>query len=200
LFCSKKDRKCSLYPVALTRAKVGVVGSNPIARSKSLNKLVDQGGGPEGGLSAECPRNLFAARSSQDPLLAQDTSEASGDSSPVLSGDQTSPKIRVRERCTAPAVHLGYQDHTEGLAHPSNRLIAQLNENWRVVDDSLQWILQRRKGRPRAKNSGWQNRAYFSTWEGLVRRIRACCGEIDADAFAELRGLPDNHSDNGHIA
>jgi hypothetical protein len=41
-----------------------------------------------------------------------------------------------------------------------------------------------------AKNSGWQNRAYFSTREGLVCRIRACCVKIDADAFTELRGLP----------
>jgi len=30
-------------------------------------------------------------------------------------------------------------------AHPSNRLIAQLNANLRVVDDPLQWILQRRQ-------------------------------------------------------
>jgi len=130
-------------------------------------------------------------------LLAQDTSGASGDSSPVLSGDQTSAKIRMRERCTASAVHRGYQDQNKGFAHPSNRLIAGLNESWRVVDDPLQWILQRRKGSPRAKNSGWRNRSFCTTREGLLRCIRECSGEIDADAFIKLRELPDNHSDNG---
>jgi hypothetical protein len=34
-------------------------------------------------------------------------------------------------------------------AHPSNRLVAQLNERWRVIDDPLQWILQWKKGNPR---------------------------------------------------
>src|SRR5262245_38953961 len=45
-------------------------------------------------------------------------------------------------------------------AHPSNRLITQLNSNWRVVDDPLQWILQRRKGNPRKRNSGWIDRCF----------------------------------------
>ena len=36
-------------------------------------------------------------------------------------------------------------------AHPSNRLVAQLNANWRVVDDPLQWKLQRKKGNPRTE-------------------------------------------------
>ena len=103
----------------------------------------------------------------------------------------------MRERSAAPGVHLGYQDHADTLAHPSNRPIAQLNERWRVVDDPLQWILQRKKGGPHEKNSGWRNRSFCTTREGLLRCIRECSGEIDADALAELRRLPDNHSDNG---
>jgi len=103
----------------------------------------------------------------------------------------------VRERCVAPAVPRGYQDHAEGLAHPSNRFVAQLSDSWRVVDDPLQWILQRKKGCPREKNSGWRNRSFCTTREGLLRCIREYSGEIDADACAELRRLPDNHSDNG---
>jgi len=103
----------------------------------------------------------------------------------------------VRERSAAPAVHPGCQDQAEAVAHPSNRLIAQLNENWRVVDDPLQWILQRRKGSPRAKNSGWRNRSFCTTREGLLRCIRECIGETDVDAFAELRRLPENHAEYG---
>ena len=173
------------------------MGSIPIARSNHSNGLEQSNAEPENGVSAECPCNSFGTCSDQDPLLSRDTSEEAGVYIPVPSGDQTAPKIWVRERSAAPAVHRGYQDDTKGLAHPSNRLIAQLNENWRVVDDPLQWILQRRKGRPRAKNSGWRNRSFCTTREGLLGCIREYSGEIDADAIAELQGLPDNHSDNG---
>jgi hypothetical protein len=78
-------------------------------------------------------------------------------------------------------------------AHPSNRLIAQLNRNWRVVDDPLQWILQRRKGNPRKRNSGWQDRSFCTTREGLLRCVRETCGEVDDKALAHLRALPEFH-------
>ena len=80
-------------------------------------------------------------------------------------------------------------------AHPSNRLLTQLNANWRVVDDPLQWILQRRKGNPRKRNSGWIDRSFCTTREGLVRCIREYCGEVDQNAFAELKSLPEHHAD-----
>ena len=68
------------------------------------------------------------------------------------------------------------------LAHSSNRLVAQLNSNWRVVDDPLQWILQRRKGNPRKKNSGWRDRSFCTTREGLLQCVRESCGEVDGSA------------------
>ena len=80
------------------------------------------------------------------------------------------------------------------LALPSNRLLAQLNANWRVVDDSLQWILQRKRGKPRKKNSGWQDRSFCTTREGLERCIRDYCGEVDASVLARLGALPTDHS------
>jgi hypothetical protein len=52
-------------------------------------------------------------------------------------------------------------------AHPSNRLLAQLNERWRVVDDPLQWRLQKKKGNLRDKNSGWDNRSFCRTKDDL---------------------------------
>ena len=81
------------------------------------------------------------------------------------------------------------------LAHPSNRLLAQLNEQWRVVDDPLQWILQRRKGNPRKKNSGWKDRSFCTTRDGLLRCVREYCGEVDPNALADLQALPDHHAD-----
>src|SRR5262245_62084112 len=69
------------------------------------------------------------------------------------------------------------------LAHPLNRLLAQLNEQWRVVDDPLQWILQRRKGNPRKKNSGWKDRSFCTTRHGRLRWVHEYCGEVDPNAL-----------------
>jgi hypothetical protein len=80
-------------------------------------------------------------------------------------------------------------------AHPSNRLVTQLNERWRVIDDPLQWILQRRKGNPRKKNSGWRGRSFCRTRDALLRCVDGYCGEIDDNSLAKLKSLPDWHPD-----
>lgn len=61
--------------------------------------------------------------------------------------------------------------------------------------DPLQWILQRRDGETRERSSGWSNRAYCVTRAGLLRCVREYCGEIDVDALALLRALPEWHPD-----
>jgi hypothetical protein len=80
-------------------------------------------------------------------------------------------------------------------AHPSNRLVTQLNERWRVVDDPLQWILQRKKGNPRKKNSGWRDRSFCRTRDALLRCVGEYCGEVDDNSLAKLKSLPDWHPD-----
>ena len=80
-------------------------------------------------------------------------------------------------------------------AHPSNRVVAQLNASWRVVDDPLQWILQRRKGNPRKKSLGWQGRSFCRTRDALLRCVREYCGEIDLEALSMLKDLPEWHPD-----
>ena len=94
-------------------------------------------------------------------------------------------------------------------AHPSKPVIAQLNEKWRVIDDPLQWILQRKKGNPRNKNSGWQPRSFCRTREALLRCVREhCCSPdncqlrsireyrgVDKAALQQLRALPEWHLD-----
>ena len=92
----------------------------------------------------------------------------------------------VRERSAASTSHRAYQDHSERPAHPLDRLVAQLNESWRVVDDPLQWILQRRKGNPRPKNSGWRDRSFCRTRDALLRCVREYCGEIDVNSLSKL--------------
>jgi hypothetical protein len=102
----------------------------------------------------------------------------------------------VREPWSRVASSLEAQDTEERPAHPSNRLVVQLNLNWRVIDDPLQWILQRRKGNRRGKNTGWQSRSFCRTLDALLRCIREHCGEIDIEALAKLKSsLPDLHPD-----
>lgn len=61
------------------------------------------------------------------------------------------PKSGVRESSAALSPTAAPSTSPPPLEHPSNRLIAQLNKNWRVVDDPLQWVLERRKGKLRKK-------------------------------------------------
>ena len=55
--------------------------------------------------------------------------------------------------------------------------------------------LQRRKGNPRTKNSGWRDRSFCRTRDTLLRCIREYCGEVDAEALSQLKSLPDWHPD-----
>jgi len=145
-------------------------------------------------LSAECPRNQFPARSDQHPLPTRGTSEATKESRDGRpSGDLTSPKTAVREGSLGPVTRRDYQVRSERPAHPSNRLVAQLNETWRVVDDPLQWRLQRKKGNPRSKNAGWRDRSFCTTREGLLRCVREYYGSVEPSALAMLTDLPEHY-------
>lgn len=99
----------------------------------------------------------------------------------------------VRELSASPRTHRDHQKRLKPLAHPSNRLVAQLNASWRVVDDPLQWILQRKKGKPRSKNSGWMNRSYCTSREGLLRCVAGYCGQVDPATLETLTALPEHH-------
>jgi len=68
-----------------------------------------------------------------------------------------------------------------------------LNDRWRIQDDPLQWLLQRRTGKADKKHSGWSNRSFCRTREGLLRCVREYCGIVDAEALKRLEALPDFH-------
>jgi len=104
----------------------------------------------------------------------------------------------VRKRAASRGVHREHRGQAKRPAHPSNGLIAELNELWRVVDDPLQWILQRKKGNPRKKSSGWQGRSFCRTREALLRCVLEYCGEVDLPALEKLNELPDWHLDWDH--
>jgi hypothetical protein len=119
--------------------------------------------------------------------------------------DPTAERL-VRKSAAAPGIHREYQGQAKRPAHPSNRLVTQLNERWSVADDPLQWILQRRKGSPRNKNSGWRGRSFCRTKDALLRCIREhCCSPdqgqlrsireyngVDKVALQQVRALPDH--------
>jgi hypothetical protein len=104
-------------------------------------------------------------------------------------------EIGVREPQAVGYDNILAPDLRSSPAHPSKGGIAHLNPKWRVIEDPLQWILQRKKGNPREKNSGWQSRSFCRTREGLLRCVREYCGEVDADGLAQLEALPDYHLD-----
>jgi len=106
----------------------------------------------------------------------------------------TTPKKGVRKPSNIRYAVQRTYDAIPLLAHPSNGLVAQLNARWRVVYDPLQWVLQRRKGNPRSKSTGWASRSFCSTREALLRRVREYCGEVEPRAFANLAALPEHHA------
>ena len=117
--------------------------------------------------------------------------------------------MEVRERSLASVAHRDHRDRAKRPAHPSNRLVTQLSETWRVVDDPLQWKLQRKKGNPRNKNSGWRDRSFCTTRDVLLRCIREyCCSpdegesrciheyrDVEEAALQRVRELPEWHID-----
>ena len=73
-----------------------------------------------------------------------------------------------------------------------------LNDRWRVVDDPIQWILQRRKRSAGVAPSGrqrsvWAGRSFPTSATLLKREIRRLCGEVDPDAIRRVALLPEKH-------
>jgi hypothetical protein len=47
----------------------------------------------------------------------------------------------------------------------------ELGGRWRLIDEDIQWVLQRRKGRPRRKNPGWESIYYLRGKAGLLLHL-----------------------------
>jgi hypothetical protein len=82
-----------------------------------------------------------------------------------------------------------------GLAHTSGPVLIQLNDHWRIVEDDLQYIVERRKGKARSKASGWRPRLFCRQRKTLLRCIREHCGEVNPLAMEQVRALPACHID-----
>ena len=155
----------------------------PPSGDQILSQLLSN---PEEGSTPTCP----APKDFRKPAMTDQHSLDSPDLTCEPSGD-----TRVREPGSPPDGGDVATDTLTAPAHPSDRLVLQLSERWRIVDDPLQWILQRKKGTPSKKNSGWQNRSFCRTREGLLRCIREYCGDEEAESLALLQLLSDFHPD-----
>jgi hypothetical protein len=69
-----------------------------------------------------------------------------------------------------------------------------LNNTWRVSEDDLQWLLERKVGKPRAKSDGWAAVSFARTRAGLLRCIFENCGPVDPAALAIIRALPEYYA------
>jgi hypothetical protein len=181
----------------------GVAGSNPatpttVSRNK-VNDLKNSGRGsrvaPAPGSAPETVVTAPGEIETSAPSRSRDRGATGKLQIDATTRNGDCLKEGVREGCRASERDQESQERAERPAHPSNQLVAQLNERWRVVDDPLQWKLQRKKGNARKKNSGWQDRSFCRTRDGLLRCVREYCGEVDVDALAKLNKLPVWHLD-----
>lgn len=69
----------------------------------------------------------------------------------------------------------------------------QLSDKWRVVDDSMQWILQVRTSKPTKKRSGYVDRSYCHQRAALIVCIRRLVKDADSRAMAIIEHFPDSH-------
>jgi hypothetical protein len=92
------------------------------------------------------------------------------------------PKNTVRERSATPATHGDYQNRVERPAHPSNRLVVQVNASWRVIDDPPAMDAAAEEGQPPGKGL-WLAKPFLLHHAGrtatlpsrVLRRCRASC-------------------------
>ena len=82
---------------------------------------------------------------------------------------------------------------TRRRADRSKPVIAVLNDRWRVIDDGMQWVLQKRKGRPTPKSTGWRARSYATSRASLLNSVEKRCGPVEPAALGILSSLPDEH-------
>jgi hypothetical protein len=67
-------------------------------------------------------------------------------------------------------------------------IVAELNTRWRVIADTLQWILEYRASARR-----WNGESFCATRKALLRNIRERHIAVSKDAMAKLRNLPEWH-------
>lgn len=72
----------------------------------------------------------------------------------------------------------------------------QLNDRWRIIDEDGQWIVQQRRGQPSKKSTGWRNRKFNKTRDGLELSLRQLkITDISEEVRTEIAALPEHYND-----
>ena len=77
--------------------------------------------------------------------------------------------------------------------HRKGPVLAQLNDNWRIVHHPAQWILQVYGGVRYSGAPIWHGRSFCTTLTTLKRCVCEYCGDIEPDALAVISALPAVH-------
>jgi hypothetical protein len=124
-------------------------------------------------------------------------------SAPDVANSDAGPDSAMEPVRQTPCMWTGNQT-SETRKRPADRskpVVAVLNDRWRVIEGAIEWILQKRKGRPTPKSTGWRARRYAQTRASLLDGIERLCGPVDPAALPVLRVLPEEHpSLTGHRA
>ena len=75
----------------------------------------------------------------------------------------------------------------------SKGMVIVLNDQWRVRDDGVQWILEVRKGRKRARASGYVGRLFHVSRTALSASVGKLCGNVSRLGLSEILALPERH-------
>lgn len=71
-------------------------------------------------------------------------------------------------------------------------IAVELNDRWRVRDDGLQWIIERRVRRSDERSTGYVGRSYCTQRRTLKQCIHDYCGECNA-TLRPVENLPDRY-------
>lgn len=89
----------------------------------------------------------------------------------------------------APGRYLASQDAENSPLAASKGLTIDLNSGWRVAEDELQWILQRRQ------TLRWRDRSFCRNRDALLRCIREYIDQpVDPAALSKIQALPELHA------
>ena len=77
----------------------------------------------------------------------------------------------------------------------ADKPLLQLNDRWRIAHDGkAQWILQVRKGNPRAKASGYASKKFYLRRTPLIAAIDEYCGDVAGHKTWILASWPERYS------
>ncbi|MGE0735304.1 MAG: hypothetical protein AB7P50_11180 [Alphaproteobacteria bacterium] len=89
-----------------------------------------------------------------------------------------------------------------GLTKPGDKggfVLSELSARWRIVNEPLQWVLQVRKGRCRARATGWRAIRFHVERTALIASVQRFCGDVRPEAMAVLAALPELHPSRGGV-